>query len=115
MSGIFMHAARPADIEEGKYSDQHYFGTLRERNSLDCVQLGLAARKTSVQVLRFADRAHAILGIRSGGLSEAQINLDMNLTADQLQTLACALLDAAHALRTTPPTNQRESKEEVAA
>ena len=110
-SCIFFHAARPAEVAANEYSDQHYFGTLTERNTHDCLQIGISGNRTTVRVLRFADKSQAQLVICLNTGHRSHVALDVYLTADQLQTLACALLDAAHELRTVPAT----SKEEVAA
>ena len=108
--GIFMHAARPAEVSEGKYSDQRYFGANREENTNQCLEIRTPSR-ISVTVLRFAYQPCAQLEIQTGSGLGARNYLHVPLDADQMQTLACALLDAAHELRTVAAT----SEEEVAA
>jgi hypothetical protein len=106
-----MHAARPAQVAEGKYCDQHYFGADIQNNTHNCLQLKYPYNKASVAVLRFADLSTAQLNIATGSGFGAHTDLSLHMDADQMQTLACALLDAAHELRTVPAI----SKEEVAA
>ena len=106
-----MHTARPAKVAEGKYSNQRYFGARREDNSNACPEIQPPSNRASVTVLRFADQSTAELEISTGNGTGCRTYLTLPLNADQLQTLACALLDAAHELRTVPAT----SKEEVAA
>lgn len=106
-SGLFMYAARPAEVAKNVYSDQHYFGTLAELNTHECLQIGTHGNRTSMKVLRFADKSQAQLGIRLSSGNKCHVDIDINMTADQLQTLACALLDAAHELRTVPATHEQ--------
>lgn len=110
-SGLFIHAARPAAVAEAEYSDQHYFGADTPNNAHYCLQLKYPYNKATVCVLRFAERSSAQLDISTGSGFGARTDLSLHMDADQLQTLACALLDAAHELRTVPAI----SAEEVAA
>lgn len=109
--GIFMHAARPAEVAENEYSDQHYFGTQPKKNANGCLALLFKHSRATVTVMRFASESIARVEVEIGYGHGAKSDLNLPLTADQLQTLACALLDAAHELRTVPAT----SEEEVAA
>lgn len=107
-SGLFMYAARPAQVEDGKYSNQRYFGTTPEVNRNHCLDIEGSRSKASVTMLRFADQSIGLLEIRVGGGFGANAELNVYLTADQLQILACAALDAAHDLRTVPSTKEEQ-------
>lgn len=101
--GIFIHAARTATAADAPHEHQHYFGAISQTTN-DCLQLQSRSNKAKIHVLRFTNDSHANLCIDIGSGHGAKCGLSLDLSADELQKLACALLDAAHELRTVPAT-----------
>jgi hypothetical protein len=94
---LFMHAPRPANRSTGEFSDQCRFGdghwALRKPEGVSCA---------SVIVYRNTSHDYGKLQIDIEVRLETAASVELHLTADDMQTLACALLDAAHHLRTVP-------------
>lgn len=96
---LFVHAPRPANRLSGENGYQCRFGA-DSHWALSLIDGNQVARVT---VYRSSERAKGSLDI--GVSSEFSITeSSLTLTADEMQTLACALLDAAHHLRTVPAT-----------
>lgn len=95
-SGVFMYGPRPAKTSGGEHSNQRYFGEQQSViNKTDY-------RNARCTVVRFEDQDNADLDVDLRVSGAAYATVTINLTAAELQTLACALLDAAHDLRTHP-------------
>ena len=103
---LFVHAPRPARRSNDQYGYQCRFG-----NSAFALCRHVGNVYTGVTVYRDSEKNHAELQVSVKEESGGGLNVELRLTADELQTLACALLDAAHHLRTVPaapfvaPTN----------
>ncbi len=94
-SGVFMYCPHPAKTSDGEHSNQRYFG---DQQSV----INKGGRLASCTVVRFESEDDADLDVNLRVRGTAYVSFNINLTADELQTLACALLDAAHDLRTHP-------------
>lgn len=99
-TALFAHQPRPPKLGGGEHDWQRRFGghcALIQRfagfRGTDLRMTVFRAAHRDVAELRF------VLDINNNTASENTITL----TADELQILACALLDAAHDLRTNPP------------
>lgn len=95
---LFVHAPRAPNVGVGKFSDQCRFGgdghwALRKTTGFDTTSV-IVYRNTA----RDIGKLQIDLETRLGGSSSVEFTLD----ADEMQRLACALLDAAHHLRTVP-------------
>jgi hypothetical protein len=95
-SGVFMYRATPAKTPGGEHSNQRYFGgnhsAINKNNN--------HTARCTVYRFESQDNANLDVDLRVSGAADATIAI--HLTAAELQTLACALLDAAHDLRTHP-------------
>ena len=94
---LFMHAPRPAHRSTGEFSDQCRFGAdhwaLRKPDGESCA---------SAMVYRNTAHNYGKLQIDIEAKFGTAAAVELRLSADDMQTLACALLDAAHHLRTVP-------------
>ena len=94
---LFMHAPRPANRSTGEFSDQCRFGdghwALRKPDGVSCAS-AIVYRNTAHDYGKLQIDIEVKLGTAA--------SVELRLTADDMQTLACALLDAAHHLRTVP-------------
>lgn len=108
-SRIFMYCPHPAKTSDGKHSNQRYFGEQQSViNKTDY-------RNARCTVVRFESDDHADLDVDLRVSDAAYATVTINLTAAELQTLACALLDAAHDLRTHPAASFAVTTTEAAA
>ena len=101
--GLFTHMARPPVTSPGQYENQRRFGGDYVIANRPTGSQGM----TTITMFRNArvDVAALEIEMRSFGMfvSEASVTL----TAEELQTLACALIDAAHDLRTYPASSYK--------
>lgn len=95
---LFVHAPRPANQSPGEYSDQCRFGN----SGHFALRKSGADGVTSVIVYRNTARDFGKLEIETEVFTGNRASVELRMTADDMQTLACALLDAAHHLRTMP-------------
>jgi hypothetical protein len=94
----FVHVPRPPTCSPGVNFWQRRFGgysALRQ-------QIGFIGPSTRVTVFRAAMDNIAELTVQHKFADFGENEMTLRLSADEMQTLACALLDAAHDLRTLP-------------
>ena len=89
----FIHVVRPATFTK-EFPQQHYFGS-----NHSCIEKSVGVCTSLVTVMRFTDADQAKVEIAISDCFSTSYTA-IKLTADELQVLACALLDAAYALRT---------------
>ncbi len=109
-AGLFMHAARPPVTGGEKYANQRRFGgywpVLKEVGFDNDIR---------ISVYRGAQEDFSSLQLSTRLASLGTVDLSIRLTADELQTLAAALIDCAHDLRTRPAHEYRvlQAKEPI--
>lgn len=95
-ASVFMHSSRAPVTGGGIYDWQRRFGGYWPvRKEVDGFNTGIHA---TVYRSAIEDFAALELSVNSGSIG--RVELSLRLTADELQSLACALLDCAHDLRT---------------
>jgi hypothetical protein len=96
---LFVHAPRAPRRPNDQYGYQLRFGG-------DTSNYALIRRVGSVHmgttVYRDSETNYAELQVNITENGGGGSHIDLRLTANEMQTLACALLDAAHHLRTVP-------------
>lgn len=96
---LFMHAPREPKRSDGEYGYQCRFGGGGKNSALDKVKSGGTKRAV---VYRDSESDIGSLTIASSVPVLGRSEVEISMSADEMQTLACALLDAAHHLRTVP-------------
>ena len=97
--GLFTYVPRQPQLGHGEYSNQRRFGGHVAVEQKKRVYIGTGARLT---VYRHAEFDTGELMVNHAVKCVEVATSTIELTADEMQTLACALLDAAHDLRTRP-------------
>lgn len=114
-ANVFTHVSRAPVTGGGPNDWQRRFGGYWPvRKAVDGFNTG-----TYVTVFRSAKEDHSSLQIGLQTDCIGTVDLSIRLTADEIETLACAMLDAAHDLRTFPAHEycslQVKAPQEVAA
>jgi len=96
---LFTHQPRPPETGGGVHNWQRRFGGFHviEKSSASYDS------SMSITVLRRAHEDQASIEVRMNTSDLSSGDIAVTLTADQLQRLACALLDACYDLRTHSP------------
>lgn len=96
---LFFHMPRLPELGHGEYSNQRRFGGhfAVERKGRACSGTGFR-----LTVYRHAESDAGELMVNHTVKCAKVATSTIELTADEMQTLACALLDAAHDLRICP-------------
>lgn len=96
---LFMHAPRPACRSNDQYGYQCRFGSDKSNFALN---RHVGNVYTGATVYRNSEEDFVELQISAKEEIGGGLHVELRLSADEMQTLACALLDAAHHLRTVP-------------
>lgn len=96
----FMHVPRAPDRSDDQWGNQCNFGLAARRAA--AVSRYMPNGFLSIAVYRDSEKDAGELTVTLGGSGLGRQETRLQLTADEMQTLACALLDAAHHLRTVP-------------
>lgn len=110
--GLFMHAARAPEVSPHPYHDQRRFGGYWAVGENYGATNGPGAR---IAVYRNAFHLKAELDVSISTDWRKVTRTTILMTADEMQALACALLDAAHDLRTRPVPTARKAAQAVPA
>ena len=96
---LFMHAPREPKRSDGEHGYQLRFGGGGKNSALDRIGDNYSMRAV---VYRDSECDIGSLTIAAHVLKCGSSEVEIIMSADDMQTLACALLDAAHHLRTVP-------------
>lgn len=97
--GLFVYMPHPPTLGKGENSDQSRFGG---HFAVEQKQRCITGTGVRLTVYRHAESETGELMVSHTIKCYETATSNIELTADEMQTLACALLDAAHDLRTRP-------------
>jgi hypothetical protein len=96
---LFTHLPRPARRSNDQYGYQCRFGSGKSAFALNRHEGNVYM---GVTVYRDSEHDFAELQVSAKEEIGGGLNVELRLSADEMQALACALIDAAHHLRTVP-------------
>lgn len=101
---LFTHIPRPPTLGGGEHDWQRRFGG---HNALVQNLAGFMGVDLRLTVFRNASKNEGELSLTYDINHKTGAQSNITLTADEMQTLACALLDAAHDLRSNPAAPEK--------